>query len=114
MSVLVMRTSDPQLQEIATGLLAAPCIECGATDAPCALLLDADDAHGGPFTICETCAQRLGIPTLELPRLLLACRTPDEFAPEAVFRLELARHWNEWRVPLRRNYVYEEARWPTA
>lgn len=107
---LIVQTQEPELRQLAASLLAAPCVECGHR-AHVMLLLDAEPE---PFVLCECCAVRLRVPTLELPGRMLAALARDDYADEVLFRLELARLWRDGKVPLERLDVFAPDCWARA
>lgn len=106
----IVPTQDPAVRDFAMSLLTGPCVQCGHR-AHVMLLLDAEPE---PFVLCETCAVRLRVPTLDLPSLLLATLARDEFVPAVLFSLNLSQAYRQGRVPLERFDVFDAGCWGRA
>ena len=105
MRTLISRSHSPEIHAAAAALFEDGCTECGETEGVLALLDD------GAIR-CEACCHFHRVLTTRLQRKLLACLVPDHLAEEAVFRLELARLWNEGRVGIPERKLFD--RWARA
>jgi hypothetical protein len=107
---LICQSHDPKMHEAAREMLAEGCAGCGHHGPSNALI----DDGAACLVLCEGCVQAHGIELVDLQRRLLAVLVRDEWADAAIFRLSLAKAWNEGRVPMSRRRLFLEERWACA